>query len=30
MTEKEKMLAGKIYDPSDKELIELRTNKISG
>ena len=25
MTEKEKMLAGKIYDPSDKELVELRT-----
>ena len=25
MTEKEKMLAGKIYDPSDKELAELRT-----
>ena len=24
MTEKEKMLAGKIYDPSDKELDELR------
>lgn len=24
MTEKEKMLAGKIYDPSDKELVELR------
>lgn len=24
MTEKEKMLAGKIYDPSDKELAELR------
>ena len=25
MTEKEKMIAGKIYDPSDKELVELRT-----
>ena len=25
MTEKEKMMAGKIYDPSDKELVELRT-----
>ena len=25
MTEKEKMLAGKIYDPSEKELAELRT-----
>ena len=24
MTEKEKMLAGKIYDSSDKELAELR------
>lgn len=24
MTEKEKMLAGKIYDPSDKELVSLR------
>ncbi len=24
MTEKEKMLSGKIYDPSDKELYELR------
>ncbi|MBO6231103.1 MAG: sugar O-acetyltransferase [Ruminiclostridium sp.] len=24
MTEKEKMLAGKIYDPSDKELLGLR------
>ncbi len=24
MTEKEKMLAGKIYDPSDKELLALR------
>ncbi len=24
MTEKEKMLAGKIYDPSDEELLELR------
>lgn len=24
MTEKEKMLAGKIYDPSDKELADLR------
>lgn len=26
MTEKEKMLAGKLYDPSDKELTALRTN----
>lgn len=26
MTEKEKMLAGRIYDPSDKELYELRKN----
>lgn len=25
MTEKEKMIAGKIYDPSDKELAELRS-----
>ena len=25
MTEKEKMIAGKIYDPSDKELVALRT-----
>ncbi len=25
MTEKEKMLGGKIYDPSDKELAALRT-----
>lgn len=25
MTEKEKMLCGKIYDPSDDELTELRT-----
>ena len=25
MTEKEKMIAGKIYDPSDQELMELRT-----
>lgn len=24
MTEKEKMIAGKIYDPSDKELVTLR------
>lgn len=24
MTEKEKMLAGKLYDPSDKELSDLR------
>lgn len=24
MTEKERMLAGQLYDPSDKELIELR------
>ena len=26
MTEKEKMLLGKIYDPSDKELEQLRDN----
>lgn len=26
MTEKEKMLAGKIYDPSDAELVTLREN----
>lgn len=26
MTEKEKMLAGKLYDSSDKELVELREN----
>ena len=26
MTEKEKMLCGKIYDPSDKELVTLRAN----
>lgn len=26
MSEKEKMLAGKIYDPNDKELLELRRN----
>jgi len=25
MTEKEKMLAGKLYDPSDEELLALRT-----
>ena len=25
MTEKEKMIAGKLYDPSDKELATLRT-----
>ena len=25
MTEKEKMISGKIYDPSDKELVALRT-----
>ena len=25
MTEKEKMISGKIYDPSDKELVVLRT-----
>ena len=25
MTEKEKMIEGKIYDPSDKELVALRT-----
>ena len=24
MTEKEKMISGKTYDPSDKELVELR------
>ena len=27
MTEKEKMLVGKIYDSSDKELAELRTKR---
>ena len=26
MTEKEKMLAGKIYDPTDEELVRLRRN----
>ena len=26
MTEKEKMLAGQIYDPSDDELLKLRQN----
>ena len=26
MTEKEKMVSGKIYDPSDKELEALRIN----
>ena len=26
MTEKEKMLAGQIYDPSDEELLKLRQN----
>ena len=26
MTEKEKMLSGKIYDPSDAELLALRVN----
>ena len=26
MTEKEKMLAGKIYDPNEKELLALRQN----
>jgi maltose O-acetyltransferase len=26
MTEKEKMLMGKIYDPSDVELVKLREN----
>lgn len=26
MTEKEKMLAGKLYDPADQELVELRRN----
>ena len=25
MTEKEKMLAGELYDPSDEELSRLRT-----
>ena len=25
MTEKEKMIMGKIYDPSDEELVSLRT-----
>lgn len=25
MTEKEKMLAGKLYDASDKQLEEMRT-----
>lgn len=25
MAEKEKMIEGKIYDPSDKELVALRT-----
>ena len=25
MSEKEKMLAGKIYDPTDEELVRLRT-----
>ncbi|MFC2584364.1 MAG: maltose acetyltransferase domain-containing protein [Lachnoanaerobaculum saburreum] len=25
MNEKEKMLAGKIYDPTDEELTRLRT-----
>ena len=29
MTEKEKMLAGKIYDPSDKTLDELRVKAKS-
>ena len=24
MTEKEKMLAGRLYDPSDPELLKLR------
>ena len=24
MSEKEKMLAGKIYDPTDEELVRLR------
>ena len=24
MTEKEKMLAGELYDPSDAELLQLR------
>ena len=24
MTEKEKMLAGKLYDPADEELVALR------
>tara|TARA_Y100000780_G_scaffold228649_1_gene246686 strand:+ start:639 stop:1136 length:498 start_codon:yes stop_codon:yes gene_type:complete len=26
MSEKEKMLAGKLYDPSDEELLKLRLN----
>ena len=25
MTEKEKMIMGKIYDPSDEELVSIRT-----
>ena len=28
MTEKEKMIAGKIYDPSDKELVALRIENM--
>ena len=29
MTEKEKMLAGQLYDPSDSELEQLRLNAKS-
>ena len=29
MSEKEKMLAGKIYDPTDEELVRLRTKAHS-
>ena len=29
MTEKEKKTAGKIYDPSDEELVKLRTKSHS-
>lgn len=28
-TEKEKMLAGELYDPSTKELVDLRTKAHS-
>lgn len=28
MNEKEKMISGLIYDPSDKELLELRQKRI--